>query len=1040
MISFFANHPTAANLLMILMIAAGVLSISGLRRETLPDASPVEVEVRVVFPGATSSEVEETVVQRLEDALDGVQHLKEMRGVAQQSLGTVTLRMLDNGDYQAFRNEIDNAVSSIDDFPDDTEPPIIDRLHTRQPVLDVLVSGQMNAVSMKAYCEQLRDRLIASQGISEVKIEGFSDHLLRVEISRESMQRYGLSPTDIASAISRQSLDLPAGKIEGEETVLVRVQESRKTRLALEDLVILGDRGGAEIRLRDIAHVSDEFELDEDKIIVDGNRGAVLKILKAKTEDTVQVAHHVKSLIEQERLAYPQVSLNIVNDESALVVDRISLLVKNGLQGLLLVFAMMWLFFSARLSFWVVISLPISFLAAFSLVSSLGLTINMITMVGLLMALGLLMDDGIVIAENIARRRAEGEAAMLAAVNGVKEVGGGVVSSFLTTCSVLGPLMFLSGELGRILKVLPTMLLLVLATSLIEAFFILPSHLGHSLAHEDSSHRNRIRKWLDRRIDAGRDLIGRLVGWTIRWRYLTAGLVVMCFLVTLGLIASGIVRGQVFPDLEGDTVVARVLMPPGTPLSRTEQVIGELERSLQRTNEVFKPDQPDKPDQPGEQEDLVLTTFVRFNQNSDAYETGAHVATIQADLLTNEMRNAPIGKVIRVWRDELGVVPDALSITMDEPVIGPVGRDIEVQISGLPLAVLDSVSEEMQDYLHTFKGVFNITDDLRLGEKEMLITLRPGAVGLGIDAQDLARQLRGSFQGLLSDQIQVGDEAYDIEVRFADKDRSSLSDLENYLVTLPGGNKVPIGEVAEISQRKGWSRIAHFNRQQVVSVVASVDTEFSNSMAVLSKMEQEKMPGLFERYPNLQVRIKGASEKGKETGASLLFAAAIGCLGVFVILSFQFRSYLEPLIVMMAIPFAFVGVVWGHFLFRESLSLPSIMGYASLAGIVVNDSILLVLFLKARRKSGSSAIEAASQASQVRFRAVMITSLTTIAGLMPLLLERSLQAQVLIPIAISICFGLMASTVLVLLVIPPMYVLLSDFGWTEQQVSEEAHE
>ena len=1026
MISFFAKHPTAANLLMILMIAAGILSLGRLQRETLPDSAPVEVEVRVVFPGATSEEVEETILQRLEDALDGVQYLKEMRGVAQQSMGAVTLRMLDSGDYQAFRNEIDNAVGSIDDFPDDSEPAVITRLHTRQPVLDILVAGPQNAVSLKAYCELLRDRLIASPQVSEVQLEGFSDHLLRVEVSREAMLRYGLSPVDVSDAIARQSLDLPAGKIESEETVLVRVKERRETRRELEDLVIFAKRGGAEIRLGDIATISDEFEVDEDKIMAAGHRAAVIKILKATKQDTVSVAEEVKQILERARYAYPELSLTVINDMSVLVQDRLSLLIKNGLQGLLLVFAIMWLFFNFRLSFWVVVSLPVSFLAAFSLVGGFGLTINMLTMVGLLMALGLLMDDGIVIAENIARRRADGEPAMVAAVEGVKEVGGGVISSFLTTCSVLGPLMFLTGELGRILKVMPMMLLLVLAASLIEAFFILPSHLGHSLAHGHANHRNPIRSFIDRQIDRGRDLIGILVGWTIRWRYLTAGLVVMCFLVTISLIAGGIVRGQVFPKLEGDTIVARVLMPPGTPLSRTEEVTEQLYQSLLKTNAYFRDQQP-------HQRDLILKnkTFVRFNQNTDANEAGAHVATIQADLLTNELRTTRISQITDRWQTELGLIPDALNITFDEPAIGPAGRDIELQFSGQPLDELNLVSQQVQEYLRKFKGVYNVADDSRLGETELLVTLRPGAVGIGVTALDLARQLRGSFQGLLSDQIQVGDESYDIEVRFKDEDRRKLADLENYLVTIPGRQTVPLGEIAQIEKRKGWSRIAHFDGQQIVNVMGSVDSEKSNAMGVISNMQRDLLPDLVERYPNLKMRIKGASEKGQETISSMMYAAVIGCLGVFVILSFQFRSYIEPVIVMSAIPFAFVGVVWGHLALNQNLSLPSIMGYASLAGIVVNDSILLVLFLKSRRKAGDSAMEAATQASRMRFRAVMITSLTTIAGLLPLMLERSLQAQVLIPIAISICFGLMASTVLVLLVIPPMYVLLSDFGLTE---------
>ena len=1021
MITFFARHPTAANLLMILMVAAGLLAVGGIRRETFPDAQPTEVEISVLYPGATPEDVDDAIIQRLEEELEAVQYLKEIRSVAQTNRGTVTLEMTDGGSYTAFRNEIENAVSTIDDFPTDAEPPIIKRLNTRDPVLDVLVQSQLPAKEMQAYCRDLKDRMLASGDVSEIVISGFSDHVLRVEVSPEALQRHGLSPTAIANAISRQSIDLPAGKVESSEDTLVRVQEERKTPDDLGSLVVSGTRDGAEVLLSDVATIVSDFELPEDRVTVSGERGAILKIRKAKTDDTLAVANYVQSFLAKERTANPQVQLTVLNDMSVLVQDRISLLLRNGWQGCILVFLTMWLFFNARLSFWVVISLPVSFLAAFSLVPSLGLTINMLTMVGLLMAIGLLMDDGIVIAENIARRCDQGEPAMTAAVEGVREVGGGVFSSFLTTCSVLGPLMFLSGDLGRILRVLPMMLLLVLATSLIEAFMILPSHLGHSLAHAAAKPRNSARRFVDRQIEHGRQWVGTAVRHTIAWRYLTTGVVLMIFLLSVGLIVGGWVRGQVFPDLEGDTIVARVLMRPGTPLARTERVMEQLQATLDATNDEFRPRQPGG-------QDLVLTSYIRFNENTDAMEFGPHVATLYADLLSNEVRDARIDDIIESWAAKMPPVTDAISLSFDEPSIGPAGRAIEIELSGLDLETLDQISDQIQQHLKTYDGVFNVSDDLRRGQNELLVKLRPGAVGLGISANELARQLRGSFQGLLSDQVQVASEGYDVEVRFAESYRSSLTDLEDYRIVVGGGKTVPLSDVATLEPSRGWSRIGRFNRRRVVNVFGSINTEKTNTIGILTEFENERMPALLETYPGLQIKFRGEAEKGAETGSSLAYAALIGCLGVFVILSFQFRSYIEPLIVMVAIPFAFVGVVWGHWLFGLSLSLPSIMGYASLAGIVVNDSILLMLFLKTERAQGTSAKAAAEQASRIRFRAVTITSLTTIAGLMPLLIERSLQAQVLIPIAISICFGLLASTALVLLVLPPLYVVLDDFG------------
>jgi HAE1 family hydrophobic/amphiphilic exporter-1 len=1023
MIAFFAKHPTAANLLMLIMLAAGTLSLSGLRRETMPDAMPVEVEVSVVYPGATAREVEESIIDRLENALEGVQFIKEMRGVAMLNVGSVKLKMTDRGNYVTFRNEIDNAISSIDDFPLRSEAPVIRRLNTKDRVLEILVSGPLDAVSLKAYCEQLKDRLLRSAKISDVEISGFSDHLLRVEMSREALLRYGLSPSAVSAAITNQSIDLPAGRIESEETALVRVKERRRDRDAMERLVVAGSADGGEVLVRDIATVRDEFELDEDRIDVNGQRGAVLAVLKPKSEDMLDVAAAAQELLKIERQRRPQITLSVINDQSILIEDRIGLLLKNGVQGCILVFITMWFFFSARLSFWVIISLPVSFLAGFALVPWFGLTINMLTMVGLLMALGLLMDDGIVIAENIARRRSDGESGMTAAIHGVREVASGVFSSFLTTSCVLGPLIFLSGELGRILRVMPMMLLLVLAASLIEAFLILPSHLGHSLEHVDPNRRSRLRLRLESLIDAGRDVCGSMVGWTVRWRYLTLGLVVMTFMLTVGLIVGGFVRGQVFPDLEGDTIEARVLMPPGTPLRRTKEVVGQVERALRETNAVYKPRQPD-------QRDLVEVSFARFNHNIDAFEAGPHVATFTADLLATELRDARLVDVVQTWRKNLQDIPDALSLTFDEPAIGPQGRAIEIQLSGLSLDELEQVSRQVQDYLRTFAGTYNLSDDLRQGERELLVQLRPGGSGLGLTANDVAVQLRGSFQGLLSDQIQVGTEGYDVEVRFEEQDRDSREDLETYLVFLPDGQAVPLSEIATVSEERGWSRIAHYDAQPVVTVIGNVDSMQTNAMGILSSVRTELMPQLQASYPELEYAFKGEAERGAETGSSLARAGLIGCLGVFIILSFQFRSYVEPLIVMAAIPFALVGVIWGHLIFGLNLSLPSVLGYASLAGVVVNDSILLVLFLKQAGHRGVPVVDAAINASRTRFRAVMITSLTTIAGLSPLMLERSLQAQILIPIAISICFGLLASTVLVLLVIPALYVMLHDLGLT----------
>lgn len=1024
-IRFFVGHPTAANLLMLLMLAIGVAALGGLRRETFPDAFPDEIEVSVVYPGATSGEVDESIVRRLDEALSGVPFLEEIRSVASENVGKTTLKMKDAGDYTRFRNEIENAVGSIDDFPAGARPPVFRKVNTWDPVFDVLVTSTTDASRLNRYCQRLRDRMLESKSISEVHIVGFSDPVMRVEVSRGGLLQYGISPATVADAIASQNVEMPAGKIDGAESTLVAVRDERASASTFEDIVLTASRGGAEVSLGDVGWVIDDFDLDEDKVMSKGQRAAILKVLKSKSEDTLTVAKAATAIIEDERNQLANVELTIVNNMATLVDQRISLLVKNGAQGCALVLLTMWLFFNFRLSFWVVVSLPVSFLAAFALVPMAGLTINMLTMVALLMAIGVLMDDGIVIAENVARRRAEGESSRDAAIHGTREVAGGVISSFLTTCAVLGPLIFLTGELGKILSNLPKMLLLVLAMSLVEAFLILPAHLSHSFQGRSEGWSGRFRGWLDSRIDAVRDLVGGVVRLTVRHRYATAGTAAALLLVSLGLVASGVVKGQVFVDLEGDTVVARVLMQPGTRLDRTEQVVEQMEAALGRVNDRFRARQPDG-------QNLVKLTYTRFNENLDASENGQHVATVTGELLSTEVRDTRITEVLGAWQKEIGVIDDAESLTFDEPAIGPSGRAIHVKLAGLPLEELDAVSEEVQSFLRTFDGVYNVADDTRPGRREAQLALREGARGLGVTAMDLARQLRGSFEGLLADEVQIGRDSYDVEVRLASADRSNVSDLHGSWITTAAGHSIPISEVATIEWDRGWSRLGRTDTIPVINVYGSVDTAKSNAMGVLGEFMASRAVELQQRFPGLDIQLKGEAENGAETGGSLAMAAAIGCLGVFIILSYQFRSYIEPSIVMVAIPFALVGVIWGHYAFGLNLSLPSAMGYASLAGIVVNDSILLVVFLKSQLAKGVGVETAAAEASRTRFRAVLITSLTTIAGLMPLLLERSMQAQILIPIAVSIACGLLASTLLVLFVLPPLYVILNDLGLTSQ--------
>ena len=1026
MIRFCAAHPTIANLLMLILLALGVLSVSRLQRETFPNYSPSEVEVSVVYPGAAAEDVEDAICLRIEDALDGVTDVEEIRSEARDGLGLVVVEMREGGDFQRFTDDVRTEVDAIDNFPEVAEQAVVRELHRTDPVISLAVAGNASAPDLKAYCETLKRRLRTEAGVSLVEIEGFSDHQLRVELSHHALQQYGLSIGDVARIIGRQSVDLPAGTVETpERDVILRFMDERRSPAELASLVMLSGESGAELRLGDIATITDRFELEEDKIFFGGQRAGLLKISKMKSEDSLVVNDRVRAFLEEERGKSPDgVGLFLTEDFTSIVRDRLEMLVVNGIQGLGLVFLTMWLFFSLRFSFWVAMGLPVAFLGALFFLPPLGQSINMLSMVALLLAIGLLMDDAIVIAENIATHLRRGKGALEAAIDGTNEVKWGVLSSFLTTVAVFGPLSFLEGDIGKVLRPVPIVLIVVLAVSLVEAFFILPHHLAHSLARRQVERPRRFRVWFDGLVEWTREVVlGSAVDWVLRWRYLVAGLLVGLFLLTIGVIAGGRAKFQAFPDIDGDVILARVLLPQGTPLPTTEAVARRLTDALARINTELTPRQPGGVP-------LVRAVSVQFNRNLDAHESGPHVLTVSADLLAAEERDATIDGLLWRWREETGAIPDVLNIRFAEPAFGPAGWPIHIRLQGDDLDELKRASLDMQGWLRTFPGVLDLSDDLRPGRPEIRMRLAPGAAALGLDALTIADQIRSAFHGRTAREVQVGVEDYEIDVRMAGTDRDGFADLDFFHLATGDGALVPLESVAELERSRGWARIARVDGIRTVSLQADVDTASSNTAEIVAELQRDFQPGFEARFPGVRVSFEGEIEEGATTRASMLRGIAIGLLGVFVLLSFQFRSYLEPVIVMAAIPFALIGVVWGHLLMGLNLSMPSLLGLVSLAGIVVNDSILLVVFVKTRRQEGLAVNEAAGRASRDRFRAVLLTSLTTIAGLIPLLLEKSLQAQILIPLATSIVFGLLASTVLVLLLLPAFYGILDDLGLT----------
>ncbi len=1026
MIQFFAKHPTAANLMMVMFLLAGMLTLPSIKRETFPEVKSFEVEIRVPYPGAAPKDVETGICKPLEDALDGISFIEEKRCQARTSIAIMTVKMLEAGDFSKFLDDVKSEVDAVDNFPDESEVPTVKELGRTQEVITLALTADLKRPELKRLAEEVKQRMLQFSGIPLVEIQGFSNRQFQVQVSQHKLRELGLSLQDIAQVISSQDVDLPVGDVKTQfRDYQIRLSDERRSIVELSSLVVLRGSQGNEVLLGDIATIVDEFETESQKSTLNNQPAAFLKIKKNTIDDSLRVLNRVKQFVQEEEKRLPDgVSFYLTQDYTSIVSDRISLLSSNALQGLILVFLVMWLFFGSRYAFWVVMGLPVSFLASAFVLGNLGISINMLSMVALLLALGILMDDAIVISESIASQLRLGKSPMEAAIDGTKKVANGVFSSFLTTVSIFVGLLFIQGDIGQVLRVIPIVLISVIVVSLVEAFFILPHHLYHSLEHQKNTQIPIVRQKFEDWFENLRLKMDVTVSWLIGYRYLFVGSVIGVFVLSVSLLISGVVKFAAFPDLEGDLVQARVLMPAGTSLHKTQTVVDHLVASVKDVEGVLRQRYPMLDDQP-----LIKSITVNFNENADAFETGPHLATISVDLLGAELRPVRLNEFMSLWRVENGVVPSAKTISIKEPAIGPAGRAIYIRLFGDDLDELSEASYALQNWFSGYPGVNNVMDDLRPGKPEFTLRLKPGAFALGLDSKIIASQLRAAYQGSKVLESNIGLESIEVNVILTPESRDSLADFDHFPVIHPSTGKViPLSTVADISMTRSVSRIHRVNNQRTVTIYGDVDKELNNTNAILTDYQQQYLPAFEMQFPNVRVEMQGEAKNAKVTQDSMMRAFIMGLFVIFILLSVQFHSYIEPIIVMVNIPLALIGVIWGHWLMGLDITMPSMLGFVSLAGIVVNDSILLVIFAKNRVAEGFSVHDAAAKASHDRFRAVILTSLTTIAGMAPLLFETSLQAQILIPLTTSIVFGIATSTVLVLFVVPCLYTILEDFG------------
>jgi multidrug efflux pump subunit AcrB len=1035
LLAWFASNHVAANLLMLLIVAAGLLSIFTAKMEVFPEFSLDMINISIRYLGASPDDVEEGVCVRVEEAIAGVDGIKRMTSAASEGGGSTLIEVEEYADATKVLDDIEAEIDTIITFPEETEKPIIAEITTRQKVISVVLFGDVDERTLKTLADQVRDDLTVLGNISQVSVSGVRPFEISIEVPEESLRRYNLSFDEVSQAVSRSSLDIPGGSVKtaGGE-ILVRTKGQKYHGREFEEIIVLTRNDGTQVRLGDIATVHDAFEDVDLSAKFDGKRAAFVQVSRVGEQDAVDIANAVKRYVEQRKPYLPEgVSLALWEDDSQILRDRLGLLKRNAMIGLVLVFLCLTFFLNIRLAFWTTMGIPISFLGAFWLIQYFDVTINMMSLFAFIMVLGLVVDDAIVVGENIFACRQQGMDRVSAAIAGVREMAMPVTLAVLTTVFAFIPLAYTAGIMGKILRVLPIVVVSVLSISLVEALLILPAHLSSG----DPTRRGLLRRftdginqWTDRTLRAFvSGPFARFVETAVRWRYVTLASGIMVLLATIGVVAGGYIKFVFFDAVEADNMVAMLAMPQGTPVEQTREVI---ERVEQAALDVIAEYDRQRPDQSSLMRHMSLTVGAQPTMGRGGpvqvdmrRSAQSHLAEINVELLGGERRGVSSVALKNAWREKVGEIPGVSSLEYYSEVLD-MGNAIEVELSHQDFDTLLVASERLKSILRDYAGVSDIADDFEPGKAELKLKLKDTGRTLGLTLSDLARQVRQGFYGDEAQRIQRGRHDIRVMVRYPQDQRRSLADVENMRIRLPDDTEIPFRTVAEVEYGRGYATIKRIDRRRVVSVSADVDEAIANAGEINAELNASILPGLARQFPGLQFRFGGEQRERNESLGSLWVNFAIAMMAIYGLLAVQFRSYAQPAIVMSAIPFGLVGATLGHLVMGFNLSILSMFGIVALAGVVVNDSLIMIDLINRERTEGVPLAQILRDCATRRFRPIMLTTLTTFLGLLPMITEKSLQARFLIPMAISLAFGVVFATCITLLLVPSLYMILED--------------
>ncbi|MDB2356137.1 efflux RND transporter permease subunit [Pseudoalteromonas sp.] len=1025
MIAWFTRNHVAANLLLISIVLGGLFSISSkLPLEVFPSFVSDRINISVSLRGSTPEDAEKGVTIRIEEALQDLEGIKQISSRSSEGSSQVSVEVDTGYDEREILADIKSRVDAINTFPADAEKPVIGLIQRKREVIAVTVSSDYNEKETLEYAEQVRDDLLRIPAITQVELSGVRNYELAIEVSQDTLRQYDLTLAQISNAIANSSSDISAGNLKTEGgDVLIRSKGQAYRKDEFANIAIKNQADGTIIRLSDIATVNDDFEETPVRTRFNGKQAAFIDVYRIGPQSAIEVADAVKNYITSEQANLPQgFYLSYWDDDSEVVKSRIATLTSNALQGGILVLGLLTLFLRPAIAFWVFIGIPVSFMGAFMAMAAFGVTINVISLFGFILVLGIVVDDAIVTGENVYTHLKTAKSGEEAAIKGTQEVATPVTFGVLTTVAAFLPLGFIEGARGAIFAQIPVVVIPVLLFSLIESKFVLPAHLKYIKLRHQKGEGSKLERLQQRFADGFEHAILKyyqpVLGLALRNKLATVSLFMGVFLIILTMITSGWTKFIFFPRIPSETVRVNLTFPAGTPFEVTNKYIIDMSDKARELQSKYRDDETG--------ESIILNILASTGGRGGAANSGS----VRFEITPAEKRESDIGsrELVKEWRQLIGVIPGAESLTF-RAEIGRSSSPIDIQLSGNSIATLQTVAEQIKQRLATYPSVFDIADSMSDGKEELQIELTEQGLALGLNRVDVSRQVRNSFFGVQVQRIQRGRDDVRVMVRLPIDERRSVADLKDILIQTPSGGRVPLSHVATLVPGQSPSTISRIDRYRTLNVSADVEKTDTN-MTLLQADLKTYLDELVQQYPGISHSLEGEAKEQRESFGSLLWGMVFVFFVIYGLLAIPFKSYLQPLVVMSIIPFGMIGAVIGHWIMGMELTIMSLLGMLALIGVVVNDSLVLVDFINKKRNEGLELMDAVKTAGVARFRPVMLTSLTTFIGLMPLLFEKATQAQFLIPMAVSLGFGIIFATFITLLLVPVNYMLLERFqGW-----------